>query len=250
MSQFLHQVLKPTLSHLLSLVPKMDDASRQLQRLRQRAYVSRKRRDKTTNQSHWTLQTALCIALVLGYDFAAGADWLQQRRRRGTPLSADTSHAEVVELLEEVFLAADVDELALWTCAGHSPLQDTVLDTGQKYAREHRLAQRVRRQNSVHGVPVPSSLLVQHHGKLVEKGVAHSLQASGLIQSHIPLSAAGRVWASRWRQKHGGQHRALRSEEPISLVELQSKAARPKQDQIQEGKILCFSIIIGLVSGP
>ena len=117
MSQFLHQVLKPTLSHLLSLAPKMDDASRQLQRLRQRAYVSRKRRDKTTNLSYWTLQTALCIVLVLGYDFAAGADWLQQRRRRGTPLSADTSHAEVVELLEEVFLAADVDEVALWTCA-------------------------------------------------------------------------------------------------------------------------------------
>ena len=39
MSQFLHQVLKPTLSHLLSLAPKMDDASRQLQRLRQSRVV-------------------------------------------------------------------------------------------------------------------------------------------------------------------------------------------------------------------
>ena len=85
------------------------------------------------------------------------------------------SHAQAVELLEDAFLAAKVDELAVWTSVAHSPLQASVLETAETFAKEHRLAEWVNLQNTQHEVRVPTAMLIHHSTRIVEQGVAHGL---------------------------------------------------------------------------
>lgn len=84
----------------------MDDLSRRLRRFRQQAYVASKRRESLTGLSHWTLQTALLTCVTLNYDFSAGAEWLFQKRRRGTPMEDATTYAQVVEMLKDGFFGS------------------------------------------------------------------------------------------------------------------------------------------------
>lgn len=198
----------------------MADIQRDIQRLRQNLYVRRRRRDARTDLSQWTLQTAMLFALVLNYDFSAGAEWLQQKRRRGTPVADGVQPAQLTTMLEDVFLDSDEQELALWTDPESCPLQATVIRTADSFVRGFRLVQWVRQKNFVNGVAVPSRVLAERYNAYAAD------PSSGLLAAaEVPSMAfsAGRNWAARWRETFGGKHMGLRVEDPVSLDERRCK---------------------------
>lgn len=194
----------------------MDDVSLQLRRLRQQAYAASRRREQLTGLSHWTLQTALLICLITNYDFSAGAEWLFQKRRRGTPLPEESDPAQVVRSLENVFLEADVEHLADLV-DDSSPLNGsarTVRSTAQQFVRGFRLAQWVRQRN-LQGAVVPTRSLIHR--------LSDPTPGSEIAPPLFSASSSGRVWASRWRQKFGAKHMALKVQDTLPLESLRQK---------------------------
>ena len=214
----------------------MEQLRKDVRRLQKRSHMQQKRRAEGTSLSHFTLQTAMLIALLLQYDFSAAAVWLQTRRRRGTQLPEGLTETEVVQMVKNVFLAADVQELATWTDAESRPLSDSVRKAAADFARGHRLAKWVREQNYSRGVAVPTQLLVKEYNQLVRNSAVGPWGATEVSVAR----SYGRVWASRWRAKFGGRHMRLRLEEPVGLEERRSKAAQK----------CCFSTFLGTISGP
>jgi len=197
----------------------MEDEILQLRRLRQQVYVSAKRREKNTNLSQWTLQTALLVALLLNYDFAAGAEWLHQRRRRGTQLPDGSCPEQTASSLEDFFLNCDVDELALWCDAEHSPLSRTVRKTASAFVHGHRLAQWVRQRN-VQGAAVPVQTLVNKYNM----GIGSDASGlSSVLPAPPSMFSSGRMWARRWRLKYGARHAAVKVEARLPVESLRQK---------------------------
>lgn len=190
-----------------------------LRRLRQQVYVSAKRRETNTNLSQWTLQTALLVALLLNYDFAAGAEWLHQRRRRGTQLAEGSCPEQTASSLEDYFLESEVDELALWCDAEHSPLSRTVWKTACEFVQGHRLAQWVRQRN-VQGAAVPVQTLVTKYNMAVGSDASG---LSSVLPAPPPMFSSGRMWARRWRLKYGGRHAAVKVEDRLPVESLRQK---------------------------
>lgn len=81
----------------------MEAVQADVRRLQTRQHMKRRRRDARTNLSHWTLQTAMLISLILVCDFSAAAEWLQRKKRRGSPLSEGMERQDVIAMLEDVF---------------------------------------------------------------------------------------------------------------------------------------------------
>lgn len=199
----------------------MEAVRSDVRRLQKRLDNQRRRRDTRTQLSHWTLQTAILIALLLGYDFSAAAEWLQRKRRRGSALPDGAVADEVVSMLEEVFLEMDVDVLASWVDEKDSPLGVTVKKTAEQFVRGYRLACWVRTTNANRGCAVPTQLLIdQYNGSLASR------QNALLQPINSTVLSSGRSWASRWRAAFGGKHTKLRVEDPIPLEERRSKVVR------------------------
>ena len=199
----------------------MEAVKTDVRRLQKRLDNQRRRRDARTQLSHWTLQTAMLIALILGYDFSAAAEWLHRKRRRGSPLPEGVLVGEVVVMLEEVFLSMAVDVLASWSDREAGPLPLTVRKTAEKYVHGYRLANWVRKHNVSRGCAVPTQLLIDQYNRYVaspENAFLQPVDSSAL--------SSGRSWASRWRAAFGGKHTKLRVEDPIPLEERRIKAVR------------------------
>ena len=67
-----------------------------------RRSLKRKRNELRSNVrgydiSTWCLQVALCIGLIMNYDFRHSADWLMRKRRKGLPIPLHLSVEEVRE---------------------------------------------------------------------------------------------------------------------------------------------------------
>ena len=178
----------------------------------------------------------MLICLISNYDFAAGVQWLELRKRRGTPLDEGMSTSSVRQMLEDMFLMSDEHTLAAWADPADSPLGDSVRRTANNFARCYRLSGWVRDQN-VKGVAVPTSALINQF---------NSSGGEAVPQSLVLLNSAGRSWASRWRGRFGGKHMRRRAEEPTSLDELRSKAAQKEQPaSFNDGVIhTCFCMVL------
>ena len=81
----------------------MEELRADIRRLRQRMAAKARRRDSRSNLSQWTLQTALLIALALNYDFTAAAEWLVQKKRRGTQLAEDSEPKQIIQMVGDAF---------------------------------------------------------------------------------------------------------------------------------------------------
>lgn len=202
----------------------MDAVQQDLRRLRNKASKRKARMYAGTQMSQWTMQTAL-IALALNYDFAAAAAWLMQKRRRGTVIEGMTDRAAVA-IVEDAFLQADVQQLALWTDPENCPLGRTIQETANKYVQGYRLAAWVREQNIKKGAVVPSRLLINWRNTSPTNAVEAPSVARG---APMTLLSSARVWAARFRKKFGGKHMALRTENPTSLDERRTKVGGPKE---------------------
>lgn len=138
----------------------MEPLRKELRTLRARRGMQKLRTDADTGLSALTLQTALLISVILGYDFAAGAAWLFLENRRGTPLAPGVDRSQAKAMLEDAFLKADVDKLASWTDPDSATLSSCVKKTAAKFARGYKLAAWAGHQN-MKGAVVPTRSLVQ-----------------------------------------------------------------------------------------
>jgi hypothetical protein len=161
----------------------------------------------------------MLISLILVCGFSAAAEWLQLKKRRGSPLSERMERQDVIAMLEHFFLETDVKVLAAWADAEDLSLPQTVRKTAEQFSRGFLLAQWVGKQNESPGCAVPSQLLV-------EKCNASSGAFPALGPVTSTTLSSGRSWATRWRADFGGKHGKPPMEEPVPLEERRSKAMR------------------------
>ena len=199
----------------------MEQLRKELQKLRQQQCMRKRRRVQDTNLSPYTLQTALLISLLLGYDFSAGAAWLLLRRRRGTQLSAEVDGPQAQALLEDAFLGIDARVLAAWTDPADVSLSGSIRKTAAKYAREYRLATWVQQRNTV-GAVVPSCTLLEKYTSSSDPALDDMAPLPGIS----PTTSHGRVWAYRWRKTFGARHMKMRIQDPTPLEEIRMKVRR------------------------
>jgi hypothetical protein len=198
-----------------------EDARAAVKRCRVAWKSLKRKREDTFTLSKWCLKTALCISCICNYDFAAGYAWLDDKRRRGATLPAHATQAEIVQLLEEHFLRADVDELMSWVDPPSSTLHRTVLKTAIAFARMHALAGWVEHINNQCGSVVRTERLIEHYNAagLTQPNDVCLLPA---VQSHTKY--CGRKWAQRWRVRFGAKYGHLIVREPIERHEIFEKA--------------------------
>ena len=169
----------------------------------------------------WCLDVALCLACILNYDFRARALWLLCKQRRGAPLPSDIDAASLEQILEDHFLASDVDRLMSWVDPSTTRLSHTVLKVAQQFVKGHLLADWVRRTNVIQGIVVRTESLIGRFNASVAVDFS-----SNVVLSMVQTNAhpTGRKWAQRWRSKHGAVVGKLRVREAISKEEMHEKA--------------------------
>ena len=199
----------------------LGEARASVKRCREAMKRFKQTREQTLTLSKWCLETALCIACICNYDFSAGYDWLQKKQRRGAPLPLGVSQARVEQILEDAYLRADLDHLMSWVDPSSSPLPRTVLETSIAFARQHKLAGWVGDLNKRCGSVVRTERLIEQYNSI---GLTEMNDGMWLPVVRPHTSGNGRMWARRWRNKHGGLYGALTVREPIALDEIRCKA--------------------------
>ena len=197
---------------------------RSLKRVRQQENKFRKRRKEGTILTDWCLRTALCIASAFKYDMSAAVVWLQSKHRRGAPLPPGTEDDTVKDLLENYFLEVDVDVLGMWFDPSTSVLPPSILATADHFVKEHQLGTWVWSRNHLFGTVVRTETLIEQYNTLTRDTEAPAEEQATVAAAN---TSTGRMWALRWRNRHGGKHGKLRVEEPISLEEKRTKVAEP-----------------------
>ena len=239
-AQLLQMSLSPSVPHLLVIVylrslfgcyprtrslsvgPKMDvPAIKRLIRLGQdREKKAKRRKVSPLELSQWCLTTALCIAAAMHGDVTAAADWLACPHRRGKPLNDTIDHETTKVELKNVYDAKAACEVALWLDPVASPLPRSCLKTALKWSYEYKAKQHVRSANVDFGAPVRSCRLIEYYNaKLREDSMETHLAEVGTIETVI-----GRKWCRKWRTCHGAAVGALRSREPVELLEKRNQA--------------------------
>ena len=121
---------------------------------------------------------------------------LEQVRR--PPVWGSLDAAGRTALVDDLFMAADLDELETWVEPGAPENQKRLRELWILYA-EWRTANWVHRTNSVHGV-APSSTQVFH----VYIEWRHKAPAELQPRTFARSLGAHRNWAMRWRRRWNG----------------------------------------------
>ena len=180
----------------------------------------RKRSITCLGLSAWCMKTAVCIAMLLQYDFTAAAEWLACKDRRGKKVDVNISLASLKTEVTKYFLEQPFGELVHWTDLATTPLPRNILQTAVQWSQAERLKRHVRKANVDYGAPVPSSELIRcYNGQVAEHELAPLLpQVPPLVR---PM---GKFWCSRWRRRHGARIGFLRATEPVGLEEKREQA--------------------------
>ena len=181
---------------------------------------NQKRSITCLNLSGWCMKTAVCIAMLLQYDFTAAAEWLACKNRRGKKVAANISLASLKSEVTKYFLEQPFAELVHWTDLATTPLPRNILATAVQWSEAERLKRHVRKANIDCGAPVPSCELIRcYNGQVAEHELAP------LLPLVPPLvRPMGKFWCSKWRQRHGARIGFLRATEPVGLEEKREQA--------------------------
>ena len=192
--------------------------------LRRQRDAKRKRAQRGSDgfASPWTLDVALSIASMTGYDFNAAATWILQDHRRGLRGPADASLEEVAGYLQEQFVQADLDRLSSWVSPDACLLPSTVVKAAAAFVAEYKTACYVERSNQRRGSVVSSGRVVEQYTKAVDQEVATAPLLASTVR--VPTSDAGRSWCVRWRKKVGAGLGKLPVEEPLEPGVAEAKA--------------------------
>ena len=185
-----------------------------------RSKKEKRRRLSALNTSQWCINTALCIAVSLGSDFSAAADWLASPHRRVAPHDDGSDREYIKAELRKLLDDLPPSVVSLWTDPSSSPLPRSCLRTAMKWSQGFKLKTHVRTANVEYGAPVRSARLIDaYNAKLHEDSLNAELHQVAPVET-----IKGRMWCYRWRQRHGGSIGCLRTKEPVSLVEKRNQA--------------------------
>ena len=182
---------------------------------------AKRRKVSSLETSQWSIWTALCIAILLQFDFNAAAEWLASPLRRGKQIDdsidRDTVKAELKRLYDEV----PPPEVTLWTNPLSSPLPPSCLQTALKWSQGFKLMMHARTANVEYGASVRSARLIeQYNAKLHEDALQSILPPVSSLQTYT-----GVKWCERWRNHHGASIGKLRVREPVPLFEKRNQAS-------------------------
>ena len=173
----------------------------------------------------WDVQGHLRDVVLLAYalsGYSADAAVCLLNRRARQYGWRDLPHDDVVGIVEDLFLAADVDELAALRDP-EGPHGASALTAATAYVEEWRLAQWVAEQNRTAGVsPTTASVLERYSKQCADLPASINPAAQ-----HVVGSAAVRSWASRWRRRLGGRWAVLRPCDQLPLDAMREKAFVP-----------------------
>ena len=166
------------------------------------------------------MKSAVCIAMLLQYDFTAAAEWLACKSRRGKKVAANISLASLKSEVTKYFLQQPFGELVHCTDLATTPLPRNILATAVQWSEAERLKRYVRKANLDCGAPVPSCELIRcYNGQVVE----HELAPLSPLVSPV-VRPMGKSWCSEWRQRHGARIVFFRATEPMGLEEKREQA--------------------------
>ena len=119
------------------------------------------------------MKSAVCIAMLLQYDFTAAAEWLACKSRRGKKVAANISLASLKSEVTKYFLEQPFGELVHWTDLATTPLPRNSLAPAVQWSEAERLKRYVRKVNLDCGAPVPSCELTRcDNGQVAEYELA------------------------------------------------------------------------------
>ena len=160
-------------------------------------------------------KAALVMYCCCNYDPSAAARFLHtigQRRRW-----PEMSDMELRRLVEELFLEADLSDLAMYLDE-HVP--DRIRAIVDRWVQEWKLVTWIRDANTMHGV-APSGCTILTKAKQICRLPACALGAN---QRGLPNEQA-RTWLSRLRKRWNCRVGRVRHVEQISKTEAQAKAS-------------------------
>ena len=125
--------------------------------------------------------------------------------------------------MEDAFLGIGfegLDEFTRLTSLA-SPTNEEAMKVAVRVVEEWRLAQWVARLNEEQGVAPPTSLVLERS----EQARSRLPEALRPPRVGVAAEAKARMWALRWRQRHGGRHGRVRVREDVPLEEQRAKVA-------------------------
>ena len=163
------------------------------------------------------LQRIALIAYVLA-DYTPEPAVVFLRNAGGARGWPDASDDELAFMVEQLFLEADVDEVAALSDES-DPLDYHAVRVAARYAREWRLVVWGRRLNEDCGIAPSVRMLVD---KAFELGVSSS---SGVSPKPIgrAVGSAAKAWARKFRIRWGARYGSVKAQEVVPVEEMRTK---------------------------
>ena len=173
--------------------------------------------------SKWCLEVALIVYCLMSYDFRLAILWLKRSPRKGKPLKDDVTDEEILNDLEDGFLAFDEVKLMSYVDPSTSTLSKTALDTAVTFTTEFKLAEQIWKANVTEGAVSRPPTLVREYNRLLDEEPGAGLKSR---QSYYFLNST-KKWAGRFRKRmHCKYGKVNYAGKKIPKEELQEKASR------------------------
>jgi hypothetical protein len=170
---------------------------------------------KVWKLSETLLRSVLIVYMLCGYRSEPCVVFLiQNGRRRHWP---EKSAEDLLQLVEDAFMAAEVDELHALADT-EQPLDVDAMGAAQGYVQQWRLAEWARSLNAIGIAPSTENCL--------QRLEQWRLQVPAAVRPRAVGSAAepkARMWASGWRNRFQGRHGRLRVRDDVPVPELRTK---------------------------
>ena len=162
------------------------------------------------------LKVTLAIYMLTDYSMDASVAYLKRMgRQRRWP---NKTHAELIRIVEELFLNADLQDLVLlsdwWSDVG-----DRIMQTAADFAWQWRLVAWSSRQN-YKGIAPPTAIVLDEWARARAEVPAH-LRPTGWGHS---AQVSARMRVMRWRRRFAGRSGQIPPRERVPLETMRNKA--------------------------
>ena len=185
--------------------------------------LARQRRSTTrSNLSKWCLEVALIVYCLMSYDFRLAILWLRKSQRKGRPLKDDVTDEQLLNDLEDGFLAFDEVKLMSYVDPSTSTLSKTALDTAVTFTTEFKLAEQIWKANVTEGAVSRPPTLVREYNRLLDEEPGAALKPR---KTYYFLNST-KQWAKRFRKRMFCKYGKINyAGKKIPKEELQEKAS-------------------------
>ena len=191
--------------------------------LEQKKLARQRRSTPRSNLSKWCLEVALIVYCLMSYDFRLAILWLRRSQRKGRPLKDDVTDEQLLNDLEDGFLAFDEVKLMSYVDPSTSTLSKTALDTAVTFTTEFKLAEQIWKANVTEGAVSRPPTLVREYNRLLDEEPGAALKPR---KTYYFLNST-KQWAKRFRRRMFCRYGKINyAGKKIPKEELQEKASR------------------------